>query len=165
VVGPHDADTNPTPILWRFVTPESVIGTRHHRSMAAPDTPIPRPRLELSLVEAQTRFRHIVRLAGGTGQITTIVDAGRPAAAIVPVDIVQSHQGGERTVSQSTAVGWQRRIEQVATRLRQQHAHEARNLRLALDQVWRELDQLRPAGADPDIDALRASHTDIRRPR
>ncbi|MEV4642985.1 hypothetical protein AB0J80_37165 [Actinoplanes sp. NPDC049548] len=56
--------------------------------MAEPAGEIPRPRLELSLPEARTRFVQLARLASLTGQTTLVTDAGRPLAAIVPADTV-----------------------------------------------------------------------------
>jgi antitoxin (DNA-binding transcriptional repressor) of toxin-antitoxin stability system len=54
--------------------------------MAEPAAPIPRPRLELSLLEARTRFVQLARLANLTRQSTIVTEGGRPVAAIVPVD-------------------------------------------------------------------------------
>ena len=53
--------------------------------MAEPAGPVPRPRLELSLLEARTRFVQLARLASLTQQTTIVTDGGRPLAAIVPV--------------------------------------------------------------------------------
>ncbi|MEU8607369.1 hypothetical protein AB0C29_05145 [Actinoplanes sp. NPDC048791] len=53
--------------------------------MAEPATPLPHPRLELSLVEARTRFVQLARLAGLTHQTTVVTEDGRPLAAIVPM--------------------------------------------------------------------------------
>lgn len=52
--------------------------------MAEPAGPVPRPRLELSLPEARTRFVQLARLASLTHQTTIVTDGGRPLAAIVP---------------------------------------------------------------------------------
>jgi antitoxin (DNA-binding transcriptional repressor) of toxin-antitoxin stability system len=52
--------------------------------MGEPATPI-RRRLELSIAEARLRFQQLVRVTGVTGQVTVVVDGGRPIAAIVPV--------------------------------------------------------------------------------
>ncbi|MEU4424928.1 hypothetical protein AB0F81_30275 [Actinoplanes sp. NPDC024001] len=51
--------------------------------MGEPATPI-RRRLELSVAEARLRFQQLVRVTGVTGQVTIVVDGGRPVAAIVP---------------------------------------------------------------------------------
>ncbi|GIF14367.1 hypothetical protein FHX34_103240 [Actinoplanes teichomyceticus] len=49
-----------------------------------------RRRIELSVAEARLRFQQLVRLTGLTGQITVVVDGGRPIAAIVPArDVLQ----------------------------------------------------------------------------
>ncbi|UQU61237.1 hypothetical protein COUCH_19405 [Couchioplanes caeruleus] len=56
--------------------------------MAEPAAPIPRPRLELSLLEARTRFVQLARLANLTRQSTIVTEGGRAVAAIVPVDAV-----------------------------------------------------------------------------
>ncbi|WP_229072940.1 hypothetical protein [Actinoplanes sp. DH11] len=52
--------------------------------MGQPATPI-RRRLELSIAEARLRFQQLVRVTGLTGQVTVVVDGGRPIAAIVPI--------------------------------------------------------------------------------
>ncbi|MEU4690246.1 hypothetical protein [Actinoplanes sp. NPDC023714] len=52
--------------------------------MGEPATPI-RRRLELSIAEARLRFQQLVRVTGLTGQVTVVVDGGRPIAAIVPM--------------------------------------------------------------------------------
>ncbi|MBG0562888.1 hypothetical protein [Actinoplanes aureus] len=51
--------------------------------MGEPATPI-RRRLELTVAEARLRFQQLVRVTGVTGQVTIVVDGGRPIAAIVP---------------------------------------------------------------------------------
>jgi antitoxin (DNA-binding transcriptional repressor) of toxin-antitoxin stability system len=124
--------------------------------MAEPAAPIPHRRLELSLTEARTRFAQIVRLADLTNQITLVADGGRPLAAIVPVDLVETREDGNATAA---AAGWIRRIEKLRADLRQQHGA----LEQALQQVWQELDKVRPPGTDRDVDALRAGHADLRR--
>lgn len=43
-----------------------------------------RRRIELTVSEARLRFQQLVRVTGLTGQVTVIVDGGRPIAAIVP---------------------------------------------------------------------------------
>ena len=52
--------------------------------MGEPATPI-RRRIELTVAEARLRFQQLVRVTGLTGQVTVVVDGGRPIAAIVPV--------------------------------------------------------------------------------
>jgi len=139
---------------------------------------IPRPRLELSLLEARTRFVQLARLAGLTRQTTIVTDGGRPLAAIVPVD-GPAHQppAGDlspaadppmsddrsltHTPAKGSAAGWLRRIETLRAELQRQHTA----LEVALDEAWRELDRLRPAGSDDAVDALRLAHSDIRRAR
>jgi hypothetical protein len=59
--------------------------------MGEPATPI-RRRLELSIAEARLRFQQLVRVTGVTGQVTVVVDGGRPIAAIVPV--TDLHEAG-----------------------------------------------------------------------
>lgn len=121
--------------------------------MAEPATPLPHPRLELSLVEARTRFVQLARLAGLTQQTTVVTEEGRPLAAIVPIGATQPERPGQ------AAAGWIRRIDKLRAEFRRQHG----GLEQALEEAWRELDRLRPPGADREIDALRAAHADIRR--
>ena len=123
--------------------------------MAEPATPLPHPRLELSLVAARTRFVQLARLAGLTHQTTVVTEDGRPLAAIVPIGATPPERASP------AAAGWIRRIDQLRTEFRRQHA----GLEQALEEAWRELDRVRPPGADRDVDALRAAHADIRRPR
>ncbi|WP_433790471.1 hypothetical protein [Actinoplanes sp. CA-252034] len=52
--------------------------------MGEPATPI-RRQIELTVAEARLRFQQLVRVTGLTGQVTVVVDGGRPIAAIVPV--------------------------------------------------------------------------------
>jgi len=124
--------------------------------MAEPAVPLPHPRLELSLVEARTRFVQLARLAGLTQQTTVVTEGGRPLAAIVPVE--GSRPEPERP--NPAAAGWIRRIDKLRAELRRQHA----GLEQALEEAWRELDRLRPPGADREVDSLRAAHADLRRP-
>jgi antitoxin (DNA-binding transcriptional repressor) of toxin-antitoxin stability system len=123
--------------------------------MAEPATPLPHPRLELTLVEARTRFVQLARLAGLTQQTTVVTDDGRPLAAIVPIGAAQQERPN------SASAGWIRRIDKLRAEFRRQHV----GLEQALEEAWRELDRLRPPGADREIDALRAAHADLRRPR
>jgi antitoxin (DNA-binding transcriptional repressor) of toxin-antitoxin stability system len=130
-------------------------GTGIMRGMGEPATPLSHPRLELSLVEARTRFVQLARLAGLTNQTTVVTEEGRPLAAIVPIGATQPGRPNP------AAAGWIRRIDKLRAELRRQHV----GLEQALEEAWRELDRLRPPGADREIDALRAAHADIRRPR
>ena len=107
-------------------------------------------------MQARTRFVQLVRLAGLTEQCTVITDGGRALAAIVPVSGVPSLDTG----ASQAAAGWVRRIETLRQDFRRQH----REMERALDDVWRELDKLRPPGSDRAVDALRAAHAGIRRP-
>jgi len=120
--------------------------------MAESATPLPHPRLELSLVEARTRFVQLARLAGLTHQTTVVTEEGRPLAAIVPVGATQPDRPNP------AAAGWIRRIDKLRAELRRQHD----GLERALEEAWRELDRVRPPGADREIDALRIAHADIR---
>jgi antitoxin (DNA-binding transcriptional repressor) of toxin-antitoxin stability system len=125
--------------------------------MAEPAIPAPRPRLELSLVQARIRFVQLARLAGLTHQTTVVTDAGRPLAAIVPIEDARDGAAG----TPNAAAGWIRRIEKLRADLRRQHLVVERSL----DETWRELDRLSPPGSDREVDALRAAHAAIRRPR
>ena len=122
--------------------------------MAESATPLTRPRLELSLVEARTRFVQLARLAGLTNQTTVVTEEGRPLAAIVPIGAAQPARPNP------AAAGWIRRIDKLRAEFRRQHV----GLEQALEEAWQEIDRLRPPGADREIDALRAAHADIRRP-
>jgi antitoxin (DNA-binding transcriptional repressor) of toxin-antitoxin stability system len=132
-------------------------GTGIIEHMAEPATPMPHPRLELSLVEARTRFVQLARLAGLTNQTTVVTDDGRPLAAIVPIGATRPPEP-ERP--NPAAAGWVRRIDKLRAEFRRQHV----GLEQALEDAWRELDKLRPPGTDRDIDALRTAHADLRRP-
>ncbi len=59
--------------------------------MGEPATPI-RRRIELTVAEARLRFQQLVRVTGLTGQVTVVVDNGRPIAAIVAYDAVPDDQ-------------------------------------------------------------------------
>jgi antitoxin (DNA-binding transcriptional repressor) of toxin-antitoxin stability system len=121
--------------------------------MAEPATPLPHPRLELSLVEARTRFVQLARLAGLTNQTTVVTEDGRPLAAIVPI-----RPDPERP--NPAAAGWIRRIDKLRAEFRRQHV----GLEQALEDAWGELDRVSPPGTDKRVDALRTAHADIRRP-
>ncbi|MFI7603085.1 hypothetical protein [Actinoplanes sp. NPDC049681] len=133
--------------------------------MAEPAGRIPRPRLELSLAEARTRFVQLARLASLTGQSTLVLDGGRPLAAIVPAarssDAAPSEAGASGAAASEAAAGWVRRIETLRAEFQRQHGV----LEEALERVWQELDRVRPPGSDGAVDALRLGHADIRRPR
>jgi antitoxin (DNA-binding transcriptional repressor) of toxin-antitoxin stability system len=124
--------------------------------MAEPATPLPHPRLELSLVEARTRFVQLARLAGLTNQTTVVTEDGRPLAAIVPIGATKP----EPDRPNPAAAGWIRRIDKLRAEFRRQHV----GLEQALEDAWRELDRLRPPGTEATIDALRTAHADLRRP-
>ena len=122
--------------------------------MAEPATPLTHPRLELTLVEARTRFVQLARLAGLTNQTTVVTEDGRPLAAIVPAGTAPPERPN------NAAAGWIRRIDKLRAELRRQHV----GLEQALAEAWEELDRLRPPGTDGRVDALRTAHADIRRP-
>ena len=145
--------------------------------MGEPATPI-RRRIELTVAEARLRFQQLVRVTGLTGQVTVVVDAGRPIAAIVPVSFVESPPPGAvpapRPASPPTAAptapgspasaqGWMRRIEKVREDVRRQHVQRVGELSQALDEAWRLLDTVRPPGTDRAVDTLRATHADLRK--
>jgi antitoxin (DNA-binding transcriptional repressor) of toxin-antitoxin stability system len=125
--------------------------------MAEPATPLPHPRLELSLVEARTRFVQLARLAGLTNQTTVVTEDGRPLAAIVPIGATRA----DADRPNPAAAGWIRRIDKLRAEFRRQHV----GLEQALEDAWQELDRLRPPGADKQVDALRTAHADLRRQR
>ncbi|GLW31602.1 hypothetical protein [Actinoplanes regularis] len=139
-----------------------------------------RRRIELSIAETRLRFQQLVRLTGLTGQVTIVVDGGRPIAAIVPAaDVLQpapAPGGSEIRPAPETrsvpvqagpenSAGWLRRIEKVREDVRRQHAGRVHELSQALDEAWRMLDTLRPPGTDRQVDTLRAAHADLRRGR
>jgi prevent-host-death family protein len=137
---------------------------RHYDVMAEPAAPLPpQPSVELSLIEARTRLTQIVRRTPVTGQVTVITDRGRPVAAIVPVDAVQSaaHSRSAAARIDAAAAGWMRRIEQVRVAMRRQHATRTARLEHALAEVWSVLDRLRPHGCDRAVDELRIAHRDV----
>ena len=132
--------------------------------MAEPAVPLPPapPRIELPLAEARTRLTQIARLTGLTGQVTAIVDQGRPVAAIVPVAGALSQPVDRPAVSTGSATaGWMRRIEQVRAAVRQQHATRIATLEHALTDAWTMLDRVRPHGSNRMVDALRIAHRDV----
>lgn len=108
-------------------------------------------------MEARTRFVQLARLAGLTQQTTVVTEGGRPLAAIVPFEAPRPEP--ERP-NPAAAAGWIRRIDKLRAEFRHQHV----GLEQALEEAWRELDRLRPPGADREVDALRAAHADLRRP-
>jgi hypothetical protein len=134
--------------------------------MAEPASTTPPPaRTEMSVTEARTRFLQLVRLTRLTRQTTVIVDQGQPVAAIVGPDVLAAAHRHEQTGTPVGAAGWIRRVEAVRADLRRQHAAETTELTDALDQAWRLLDALRPAGADRSVDTLRAAHAPLRQRR
>ncbi|GAA2708662.1 hypothetical protein Apa02nite_077670 [Actinoplanes palleronii] len=127
-----------------------------------------RRRIELSVAETRLRFQQLVRLTNLTGQVTVVVDGGRPIAAIVPArDVLEppappAPAPAPRPAPESSA-GWLRRIEKVREDVRRQHAGRVRELSQALDEAWRLLDEIRPPGTDRQADTLRGAHGDLRR--
>ncbi|MEU7906354.1 hypothetical protein [Actinoplanes sp. NPDC049118] len=122
----------------------------------------PPRRIELPLPEARTRLTQIVRLTPLSGQITVITDAGRPVAAIVPITAVPSTTpAGSAANSEAAAAGWIRRIEQVRTAARRQHAMRIATLERALADVWVVVDRLLPRGSDRAVDGLRIAHHEV----
>ncbi|BCJ40569.1 hypothetical protein GCM10010168_80970 [Actinoplanes ianthinogenes] len=126
-----------------------------------------RRRLELSIGETRLRFQQLVRLTGLTGQVTVVVDGGRPIAAIVPArDVLEPPPDPPKPAAApgpEAGAGWLRRIEKVREDVRRQHAGRIRELSHALDEAWQLLDQLHPPGTDRHVDTLRAAHGDVRR--
>lgn len=126
-----------------------------------------RRRIELSIAETRLRFQQLVRLTGLTGQVTVVVDGGRPIAAIVPArDVLEPPPDPPQPVAEAGAearAGWLRRIEKVREDVRRQHAGRIRELSQALDEAWQLLDRLHPPGTDRHVDTLRAAHGDVRR--
>ncbi|GAA0525370.1 hypothetical protein GCM10010172_02270 [Paractinoplanes ferrugineus] len=131
--------------------------------MARSTPAIGTPRNELAINEARIRLVQLVRLAQLTRQITVLIDRGRPAAAIVPVDLLDARDDAPDTTAASAA-GWVRRLEKVRQDLRRQHAVHTAELRQALDEAWRVIDDLRPPGTDRRIDEQRAACAPLRRP-
>ena len=127
--------------------------------MAEPATPLPHPRLELSLVEARTRFVQLARLAGLTNQTTVVTEDGRPLAAIVPMGATRPAASPDADRPNPAAAGWIRRIDKLRAEFRRQHV----GLEQALEDAWQELDRLSPPGTDKRVDTLRTAHADLRR--
>jgi antitoxin (DNA-binding transcriptional repressor) of toxin-antitoxin stability system len=127
--------------------------------MAEPATPLPHPRLELSLVEARTRFVQLARLAGLTNQTTVVTEDGRPLAAIVPMAATRPAAFPAADRPNPAAAGWIRRIDKLRAEFRRQHV----GLEQALEEAWQELDRLSPPGTDKRVDGLRTAHADLRR--
>ncbi|GGN42498.1 antitoxin (DNA-binding transcriptional repressor) of toxin-antitoxin stability system [Actinoplanes campanulatus] len=135
--------------------------------MGEPATPI-RRRIELTVAEARLRFQQLVRVTGVTGQVTVVVDGGRPIAAIVPASQVLDPPPPPPpppVAPSAAAEGWMRRIEKVREDVRRQHAQRIGDLSQALDEAWRLLDEMRPPGTDRTVDTLRAAHVDLRKAR
>lgn len=113
------------------------------------------------MIEARTRFTQLIRLAHLNQQTVTVTEAGRPLAVIAPIS---AERASATAPPNNTQAGWARRIEQVRADVRRQHQSRIRELENALDQAWKALDALRPAGTDRDLDALRVVQADLRRP-
>ncbi|MEV0901176.1 hypothetical protein [Actinoplanes sp. NPDC049802] len=128
--------------------------------MGEPATPI-RRRIELTVAEARLRFQQLVRVTGVTGQVTVVVDGGRPIAAIVPAS--QALDPPPAPPPPVNAEGWMRRIEKVREDVRRQHTQRVGELSQALDEAWQLIDALRPPGTDRSVDTLRATHVDLRK--
>lgn len=129
--------------------------------MAQPAFP-PAPR-DLSLTEARTRLAALARMTDLTGAVTVISDAGRPVAALVPVDAARSRSDAQAAAAhrQATVHGWQQRLETLREHLRRQHRQETKSLQDALQQAWTLIDQLRPPGRDRAVDQLRAQQRQL----
>ncbi|MBO3741589.1 hypothetical protein [Actinoplanes flavus] len=133
--------------------------------MGEPATPI-RRRIELTVAEARLRFQQLVRVTGVTGQVTVVVDGGRPIAAIVPASqVLDPPPPAAPPPSPAAAEGWMRRIEKVREDVRRQHAQRIGDLSQALEEAWSVIDGLRPPGTDRTVDTLRAAHVDLRKAR
>ncbi|GIM89867.1 hypothetical protein [Paractinoplanes toevensis] len=128
---------------------------------ASAATPAP-ARIDLAINEARSRFVQLVRLTRLNRQVTVIVEQGQAVAAIVPVDLLDPRRD-EPDPAAGNAAGWLQRLEKVRHDLRGQHAARTAELRQALDEAWGIVDQLRPAGADRQIDIQRAAHAHLRR--
>ena len=135
--------------------------------MAERAAPLPSRNLELSVLEARSRFVQLVRFAALAHQITTITDGGRQMAVIAPVDALRTDdpRHSEPPRGAKAAEGWIRRIEEVRTEVRRQHERRIAELEQAVEELWRTLDDLQPPRTNPDVDALRVLHGEIRRPR
>lgn len=109
------------------------------------------------------RLVQLVRMTAVADQVTLIVDAGRPVAALVPADAAQTSAQARASAAhaQAVAAGWAQRLESVRGTLRGQHASQQREWQRALTEVWRLLDRLSPPGAERGVDALRAAHRDM----
>ncbi|WP_199515972.1 type II toxin-antitoxin system prevent-host-death family antitoxin [Nucisporomicrobium flavum] len=131
--------------------------------MAEPAAPMPRRRIELSLLEARNRFTQLVRLASLTGQVAVITDQGRPVAAIVPATAVPSDEpaAAPRVDTEHAAAGWMRRIEQVRDAVRRQHAARINELEQAVTDAWGVIDRVAPRGSDRAADELRVAQRDV----
>ena len=125
--------------------------------MVEPASSLLRHRLQMTLLEARSRFTPMVRLAALTHQVTIITDGGRPVAAIVPINLLPDDDAPETPAASNTATGWIRRLEQVRMQSRRQRSE----LEQALIATWRELDRRQPSGTDRDLDALRISHANL----
>ncbi len=121
---------------------------------------------------ARLRLAQLVAMMRVTDRVTVLTDdAGRPAAALVPVaaartvaDMRQAHARAE-----ASAAGWERRLQTVREHAARQSQAEAQAAAQALAEAWQELDRRCPPGGDPALDRLRAAHrqwlADVRRLR
>jgi antitoxin (DNA-binding transcriptional repressor) of toxin-antitoxin stability system len=121
------------------------------------------PVREISLAEARTRLAALARATGLTGAVTIISDAGRPIAALVPVDTARSRSDAQAAIAQQQAAaqGWQQRLETMREHQRRQHRQQIRELQLALQQTWALIDRLRLPGHDRAVDQLRVQHRQL----
>ncbi|MEH1124853.1 type II toxin-antitoxin system Phd/YefM family antitoxin [Micromonospora sp. CPCC 206061] len=117
-------------------------------------------RREVTIHEARTRLVQLVRLTALTDLVTIITDAGRPAAALVPVEAARNKAQVRAAAAsaEAAAAGWVHRLEAERLRLAQQHSAELGAVTDALARAWAALDRFSPAGKDRDVDEMRAAH-------
>jgi antitoxin (DNA-binding transcriptional repressor) of toxin-antitoxin stability system len=116
---------------------------------------------EVSVREARMRLPHLVGLVRVGDQVTVLTDdAGRPAAALVPVEAARTvaQARAARTRAEASAAGWSRRLDAVRDQHQRRHEAEMRTITDALTQAWAELDARYPPGGDAALDRLRAAH-------
>jgi antitoxin (DNA-binding transcriptional repressor) of toxin-antitoxin stability system len=126
-----------------------------------PSPPDDRHHHEVSVREARMRLPHLVSLVRVGDQVTVLTDdAGRPAAALVPVEAARTvaQTRAARTWAEASAAGWSRRLDAVREQSRRRHEAELRTIADALAQAWAELDARCPPGGDAALDRLRAAH-------
>lgn len=116
--------------------------------------------LELPVRDVRTRLLPLARMTALTGTVTLVTDAGRPLAALVPVDAARSRAAARaaRAHQQATAEGWQRRLETMRGHLRSQHQQQVTALQQALTEAWQLIAETTPPGSDRHTDTLRAQH-------